>query len=233
MIKLFRLFFSKTLILVYSVTCLLTIFLGLVNVYNVKQQSTDFSAAFLAFSIMIFLLLFFVLESNRIYQFFRETDYRLLPISTRKLYFYNVIFSTIVGFVFFIGNAFIGVVVNYTIINIPFDLSTTWIEGVAAIVDIVVLFLVVQFLIFIYSASKQFIQKRFRWIAEILLFIVFMILMDHFSGFDLGILKGLVRNTFGLKQEIYFRVMLQLVTACLYFNLSIWLINRYVEAGDK
>ncbi|MBO0440178.1 hypothetical protein [Candidatus Enterococcus ikei] len=233
MIKLFRLFFSKTLILVYSVTWILTILLGFINVYNVKQQSADFSAAFLSFSIMIFFLLFFVLESNRIYQFFRDTDYRLLPISTRKLYFCNVIFSTIVGFSFFIGNAIIGVLINYTIINIPLDISISWIDGVAAIVDVVVLFLVVQFLVCIYSASKQFIQKRFRWISEIALFVLFMILMDRFSGFDLGIIKGFVIDTFGMKQEIYFRVILQVVTACLYFNLSIWVINRFVEAGDK
>ncbi|OJG93217.1 hypothetical protein RV15_GL001249 [Enterococcus silesiacus] len=203
------------------------------NVYNVNQHSVEFSIVFLAFSIMLFFVLFFVLETNRIYQFFRTTDFRLLPVSTRTLYFYNLVFSTIVGVSFFIGNVIIGIIMNYLILNIPFSLNGTWIEGIAAIVDIVVLFLIIQFLVCIYSAIKQFIQKKFRWILEIILFIIFTMLMEHLSVFDLGIIKWLEMNTLGLKQELYFRVILQLVTACFYFSLSIWMINRYVEAGDQ
>lgn len=233
MIKFFRLFFSKPLFLVYSASLLLTFLLGLVNVYNVNQHSVAFSIVFLTFSIMLFFVLFFVLETNRIYQFFRTTDFRLLPVSTSTLYFYNLVFSTIVGVSFFIGNVTIGVIMNYLILNIPFSLNVTWIEGIAAIVDIVVLFLIIQFLVCIYSAIKQFIQKKFRWILEIILFIIFMTLMEHLSVFDLGIIKWLETNTLGLKQELYFRVILQLVTAGFYFSLSIWMINRYVEAGDK
>lgn len=233
MIKFFRLFFSKPLFLVYSASLLLTFLLGLVNVCNVNQHSVAFSIVFLTFSIMLFFVLFFVLETNRIYQFFRTTDFRLLPVSTSTLYFYNLVFSTIVGVSFFIGNVTIGVIMNYLILNIPFSLNVTWIEGIAAIVDIVVLFLIIQFLVCIYSAIKQFIQKKFRWILEIILFIIFMTLMEHLSVFDLGIIKWLETNTLGLKQELYFRVILQLVTAGFYFSLSIWMINRYVEAGDK
>lgn len=233
MIKLFRIFFSKTLILVYSATLFLTLFLGCVNVYNIKQHSVEFSTAFLIFSILAYFILFFVLESNRIYQFFRTVDFRLLPISTGKLYVYNVIFSSIVGIIFFIGNATIGLIINYFMIKIPFVLDITWLKGITAVIDIVVLFLMIQFLICIYASIKQFVQKRFRWILEIVLFIVFMFLIDYLSVWDLDILKRIVISTFGLKQEIYFRLITQLVIAGGYFSLSIWLIDRYVEAGDR
>ncbi|OTN86359.1 hypothetical protein A5819_003193 [Enterococcus sp. 7E2_DIV0204] len=232
MIKLFRLFFSKKNLFLYSTTLILTFLLGLANVYNINQQSTDFSRAFLLFSLMIYFLLFFVLESNRIYQFFRTADFRLLPISTSRLYVYNLIFSMLVGIIFFIGNVIIGVMINYLALKIPFILDATWIEVVAAVIDSVVLFLVVQFLVCIYSAMNQFVQKRFRWVLEIVLFILFMILIDYLSGFDLGAAKGIVMTYFGLQHEVYFRMIVQLVTASLYFSLSIWVINRYVEAGD-
>ncbi len=233
MTKFFRLFFSKTLFLIYSISLVLTFLLGLVNVYSVGRHSVEFSMAFLVFSIMIFFLLFFVLESNRIYQFFRTTDFRLLPVNTGTLYFYNLVFSVIVGVSFFIGNVIIGVMTNYVIINIPFAIDTTWLEGLAATVDVIVLFLIIQFLVCIYSAIKQFVQKKFRWILEIILFILFTFLMDRLSVFDLNIIKWLEVDRLGLEQELYFRVILQLVIACFYFSLSIWTINRYVEAGDK
>ncbi|WP_086444661.1 hypothetical protein [Candidatus Enterococcus lemimoniae] len=232
MIKLFRLFFSKKNLFLYSTTLILTFLLGLANVYNINQQSTDFSRAFLLFSLMIYFLLFFVLESTRIYQFFRTADFRLLPISTSRLYVYNLIFSMLVGIIFFIGNVIIGVMINYLALKIPFILDATWIEVVAAVIDSVVLFLVVQFLVCIYSAMNQFVQKRFRWVLEIVLFILFMILIDYLSGFDLGAAKGIVMTYFGLQHEVYFRMIVQLVTASLYFSLIIWVINRYVEAGD-
>lgn len=232
MIKLFRLFFSKKNLFLYSTTLILTFLLGLVNVYNINQQSAEFSRAFLLFSLMIYFLLFFVLESNRIYQFFRTADFRLLPISTSRLYVYNLIFSMLVGIIFFIGNVIIGVMINYLTLKIPFIWDVTWIEVVAAVIDSVVLFLVVQFLVCIYSAMNQFVQKRFRWVLEIVLFILFMILIDYLSRFDLGAVKGVVMTYFGIQQEVYFRMIVQLVTAGLYFSLSIWVINRYVEAGD-
>ena len=232
MIKLFRLFFSKKNLFLYSTTLILTFLLGLANVYNINQQSAEFSRAFLLFSLMIYFLLFFVLESNRIYQFFRTADFRLLPISTSRLYVYNLIFSMLVGIIFFIGNVIIGVMINYLTLKIPFIWDVTWIEVVAAVIDSVVLFLVVQFLVCIYSAMNQFVQKRFRWVLEIVLFILFMILIDYLSGFDLGAAKGVVMTYFGIQQEVYFRMIVQLVTASFYFSLSIWVINRYVEAGD-
>ena len=232
MIKLFRLFFSKKNLFLYSTTLILTFLLGLANVYNINQQSAEFSRAFLLFSLMIYFLLFFVLESNRIYQFFRTADFRLLPISTSRLYVYNLIFSMLVGIIFFIGNVIIGVMINYLTLKIPFIWDVTWIEVVAAVIDSVVLFLMVQFLVCIYSAMNQFVQKRFRWVLEIVLFILFMILIDYLSGFDLGAAKGVVMTYFGIQHEVYFRMIVQLVTASLYFSLSIWVINRYVEAGD-
>ncbi len=159
---------------------------------------------------MIYFLLFFVLESNRIYQFFRTADFRLLPISTSRLYVYNLIFSMLVGIIFFIGNVIIGVMINYLALKIPFILDATWIEVVAAVIDSVVLFLVVQFLVCIYSAMNQFVQKRFRWVLEIVLFILFMILIDYLSGFDLGAAKGVVMTYFGIQHEVYFRMIVQL-----------------------
>lgn len=233
MTKFFRLFYSKTLFLAYGASWILTLFFGLVNVYNVNRQSVEFSTAFFAFSVVIFFLLFFVLESNRIYQFFRATDIRLLPVSTGKLYFYNIIFSIVVGASFFIGNAMIGLMMNYIVIHLPIDFNLNLIECIAAIVDIVVVFLVIQFLVCLYSAIRQFVQKRFRCFLEIALFIIFTILMDYFSAFDLGRMSTLVANAFGLKQELYFRIALQVLTAFLYFSLSIWVINRYVEAEDR
>lgn len=201
--------FKKNLFL-YSTTLILTFLLGLANVYNINQQSADFSRAFLLFSLMIYFLLFFVLESNRIYQFFRTADFRLLPISTSRLYVYNLIFSMLVGIIFFIGNVIIGVMINYLALKIPFILDATWIEVVAAVIDSVVLFLVVQFLVCIYSAMNQFVQKRFRWVLEIVLFILFMILIDYLSGFDLGAAKGVVMTYFGIQHEVYFRMIVQL-----------------------
>lgn len=229
MTKFFRLFFSKTIMFLYSSTLIFTVLLGLVNVYNSNQQSAVFSRAFLFFSIMIYLVLFFVLESNRIYQFFRTVEFRLLPISTRKLFGYNLLFSAAVGSAFFIGNMLIGVLINYVVINIPVALEIAWFELIAGVVDTLVVFLLVQFLVCIYSATKHFVQKRFRCFLEIGLFLLFILLLDYVSGFDLG---GIMTEYFGVKQEFYFRLIVQFVTACLYFNLSIWMIDRYVEAGD-
>ncbi|OJG69276.1 hypothetical protein RV09_GL000675 [Enterococcus moraviensis] len=212
---------------------ILTFLLGLVNVYNLTYRSEEFSTAFFAFSLVLFFILFFVLESNRIYQFFRTANIRLLPVKTRRLYFYNLLYSTSIGIGFFLGNTIIGIVMNFSLLNIPFSLKEAWIVQVSAIVDIIVLFLVIQFLVCIYSATRQFVQKRFRWILEILLLAVFICLMNYLSAFDLGSVLETVAMLFGLKNELYVRVMLQLITGIVYFNLSVWVIDRYVEAGDQ
>lgn len=233
MSKYVQLFYSKTLILVYAISMILTFLLGLVNVYKLTYRSEEFSTAFFAFSLVLFFVLFFVLESNRIYQFFRTVNIRLLPVKTRRLYFYNLLYSTSIGIGFFLGNTIIGIVMNFSLLNIPFSLKEAWIVQVSAIVDIIVFFLVIQFLVCIYSATRQFVQKRFRWILEILLFAVFICLMNYLSAFDLGPVLETVATLFGLKNELYVRVMLQLITGIVYFNLSVWVIDRYVEAGDQ
>lgn len=233
MTHLFRLFYSKTLFLAYGVSLFISFLMGLANVYSGRQQSVDLSFALFLFSIILYFILFFVLESNRIYQFFRTSDFRLLPISTRKLYRCNLLFSGIVGIVFFIGTFLVSVIMNYTIINIPFQIGITWSGIIVAAIDIFVLFLIVQFLVYLSSTAKYFVQKRYRWILEIVLFIVFWILFEWLLSFGFDLLEGNMLHYFGLKDNVYSKVIVQLISACIYFNLSIWVIDRYMEVGDR
>lgn len=233
MIKLFRLFFSKSLFLAYSGSLIITFLLGLANVYSKSQQSAFTSNGIVFISIFFYFILFFVLESNRMYQFFRTTNFRLLPISTGKMYLYNLIFSGIVGFCFFIGNMIVGVIMNNVIINIPFQIDATWIEIAAAALDIIVLFLTVQVVVYGLAVARQFVQKKYQWIIRVSLFIVLSMLLDHLPEFSLDILKGSLFNYLGLESVIYFGVTIQIVVVCIYAKLSVWIIDRYVEAGDQ
>ncbi|MEI5992852.1 hypothetical protein [Candidatus Enterococcus mansonii] len=224
---------AKKHILLYSSTFVVTGLLGLVSILNVEQRSTELSFGLLFFSLVFYFILFFVVETNRIYQFFQTIQFRLLPISTQRLYLYNVLFSLMIGVLFFIGNMIVGVIVQFLLVNVDVYLLMTWQEFLITVLEMISLFLSIQFIFYLSLVFQRWVQKSIRLYLGIGLFLLLGLLLNHLSFFISKISKDFLVTVFGVSQKNLVILSLQSISIVGYFILTTWIINQFIEAEGR
>ncbi|MTD38041.1 hypothetical protein GIX45_05215 [Erwinia sp. CPCC 100877] len=226
----FRQFVSKRNLMIYSSTWLLTIFIGgLYNFYS-KNHTKEFSLNLMFLSLYFFFSIFIVVETERIYQTFKLTRLRLLPVSLGRIYFYNLLFSLFSGLFFVAGQLAVGFIVYYVYPNIHFVIPLSGLEALMLLLDLGNLFLIIQLLFYCSIILMKFVQKKYRSLVSSVLFIAMAMVLDYFLSLTSTTEHSFLAMYAEQLSEASLRMWLQMFGDLVCFWLTCWLVSRYIEA---